>query len=263
MPIFKFMYPYIVIFGKTFGSYGIMLVLAVAVAVIGARKKAKAFNFDFNDIIIIGGGVGLGGVFGSTLLYMLVTFPIPVLIQKILKGDFSGLGGFVFYGGLIGGILGAIITVKLLKVEVAVAEKIIIPYIPLAHAVGRVGCLLAGCCHGMEYDGPLAVYYPNSVLGVPPTQGYFPTQILEGILNIGIMFVLLYLSKKVRYKYDLLFSYLLMYAVVRFIVEFFRGDKIRGIFNSLSSSQWISIGLFVIAIIGIFLNVIIHKKRKS
>ncbi len=239
------------------------MVLAVAVAVIGARRKAKELNFDFNDIIIIGGGVGLGGVFGATSLYMFVTFPIPVLIDKILKGDFSGLGGFVFYGGLIGGILGAIIAVKILKVDVLTAEKIIVPYLPLAHAIGRVGCLLAGCCHGMEYDGPLAVHYPNSVLGVPPTQGYFPTQILEGILNIGIMFALLYLCKKVKYKYDLLFSYLFMYAIVRFVVEFFRGDKIRGIFNSLSSSQWISIGLFVIAVVGITLNVVIHKNKKT
>lgn len=257
------MYPYIVIFGKVFGTYGIMLVVAVAVAVILAKRKAKALNFDFNDITIIGGGVALGGVFGATTLYMFVTFPLPVLIEKILSGDFSGLGGFVFYGGLIGGILGAIITVKILKVDVATVEKIVVPYLPLAHAIGRVGCLLAGCCHGMEYEGPLAVYYPNSVAGVPPTQGYFPTQILEGILNIGIMFALLYIAKKVKHSYDLLFSYLFLYAIVRFIVEFFRGDKIRGIFNSLSSSQWISIGLFVIAIIGLVLNVVIHKNKKT
>ena len=117
---------------------------------------------------------------------------------------------------------------------------------------------MAGCCHGMEYEGALAVYYKNSLTNLPPEQGYFPVQPLEAVLDVFICIYLLYYSRKERKKFDVLFTYLLLYAIMRMFTECFRGDSIRGIYFGLSTSQWISAG-----IIFIYFTRMIWKKFKE
>lgn len=136
------------------------------------------------------------------------------------------------------------ICIRLLKIHMQKLEESVVPYIPLGHAIGRIGCLLAGCCHGFEYSGAFAV---KNILFLEGGT-CFPIQAVEALLNIPIMAVLLLYSKKERPKYSILSLYLLMYSVMRFFTEFFRGDEIRGGFWLLSTSQWISIALFTVCI---------------
>lgn len=256
------MLPYISIFGLQFGTYGICMVLGVALVVILATKRGKMYRISFEDVLIVGATtVGLALV-GGNLLYILVTYPIDTIVAQIKDGSFAFLnGGIVFYGGLIGGVFGAMLGVKLAKCDFTAIEYSIVPFVPLGHAIGRIGCVMAGCCHGFEYDGPFALYYPNAVSGLSPEQGYFPIQLIEALLNIGICVVLLICSKKLSRRYDLLISYMGCYGVARFILEIFRGDAIRGIYFSLSVSQWISIGMVAICIL--WFLVIRRKSRKN
>lgn len=246
------MYPYIYIFGRQIGTYGLCMLLGFYLAAFCALKKGKPLGFKLEDLAIIGAMTFAGAIIGGGLLFVFVTYPIEVIIAFIQRGDFRFLAsGIVFYGGLIGGVLGALIAVRITKCKFSVVERAVVPFVPLGHAVGRIGCVLGGCCHGFPYDGPLALYYPNSVTGLPPDQGYFPVQPLESVINVVICLVLLLAQKKLKRVTDTLFLYLSMYAISRFFLEMLRGDAIRGVWNGLSTSQYISLGLLAVGIAGL------------
>lgn len=209
--------------------------------------KARRKGIGSEEIIIVM-AMSLGmALFGAGLLYIFVSYSIKDLINGILNGDFTFLknGGLVFYGGLFGGIIGAIIALRWQQLDVSNVEQCIIPVLPLGHAVGRIGCLFAGCCHGFEYKGPLAV--KNLLISAEKT--YFPIQPVETLLNFGIFLFLLWYTRKERPTYYILCVYLIFYSTLRFILEFFRGDLIRGVFFMFSTSQWISVMLFLISIL--------------
>lgn len=242
------MFPYFSLFGKTFGTYGLLMVVGFALGSFLAYRRGKKFSLAVENLLIIVALALLGAIFLGGLLYVFVTYPLEMIWDFISRGDFSFLSsGIVFYGGLIGGIIGAWAGSKLAGVRFSQTVYVFIPFVPLGHAVGRIGCVMAGCCHGFEYDGPFALYYPSSVTGLDPNKGYFPSQLVEAAINIGICLFLLWLSKKGMRSKGLLLSYICLYAVQRFALEFLRGDSIRGLYFGLSTSQWISLALLVFA----------------
>jgi len=243
------MYPFITIFNKNISVYGILMFLGVALVFVLANNRMKKQNACIYDLFIVAAFCMLFVLIGSSVLYALVTYPFGTLVKMLLAGKFEVFGGLVYYGGLIGGIIGAIIGVKVSKVDTKIVERSVIPFLPLGHAIGRVGCVMAGCCNGMEYSGLFAIHYPHSVAGLPPEQGYFPVQLLEAFINIFIALILIFYSRKERKTYNILFLYLLMYGITRFSLEFLRGDAVRGIYFGISTSQWVSIGLIAISLL--------------
>lgn len=239
------------VFGIKIPLYGLCMMIGIFLCSFMAIKRAKAYNITFEDmIILIAVTVGSALLCGSGL-YIAVTYTPQQIWEYIRNFDFSFIanGGIVFYGGLIGGLIGAIICIKCLKLDIGNLEKSIVPYIPIGHAIGRVGCLMAGCCYGFEYNGFCAV--TNNL--VPGDSTFFPIQGVEALLNILVGFILLIYAKKERKKYSILALYLAMYSVIRFTLEFFRGDTIRGAYLVFSTSQWISIFLFLLCLISAFL----------
>ena len=257
------MYPYLEIFNKHIPTYGICLLLGIALVFILSMKSANKYNYFYYDLFIFGGFVLLFALPAGSFLYVIVTYNLKEIIDYIMLGDFSKFAGLVFYGSLIGGICGAIIGTYVAKLDLLIVEKIIIPYIPIGHAIGRIGCLLAGCCYGMEYTGPFAVYYKNSIAGAQPKIGYFPVQILEAIINIGICLFLIYIQKKVKLKFELLSTYIILYGILRFFIEFLRGDIGRGIYYVLSTSQWISLVMILTGSLYILFAKIATKKHEE
>ena len=161
------------------------------------------------------------------------------------------LSGFVFYGGLIGGLIFIFLPEKIHKIE---AEKYIEHYIfliPFIHAFGRIGCFEAGCCYGIPYTGYGAVYFPEGSMA-PPDIALFPVQIIEAFFEFIIAAYIYRCSDKLGSKKGL-YEYLWLYSLLRFVLEFFRYDVNRGKIGFLSTSQIISL---VIAII------VFEKKRK-
>lgn len=246
------MYPYIYIFDRQIGTYGLCMLLGFYLAAICAMKRGKPLGLKLEDLIIVAAMTFAGAIVGGGLLFVFVTYPMEQIIAFIRNGDFRFLAsGIVFYGGLIGGVLCALLAVRITKCKFAVIERAVVPFVPLGHAVGRIGCVLAGCCHGFPYDGPLALYYPNSLTGLSPDQGYFPVQPLESVINVLICVILLLAQKKLKRVTDTLFMYLGLYAISRFFLEMLRGDAIRGLWNGLSTSQYISIALLAVAVAGL------------
>lgn len=254
------MFPTFDIFGRQIGTYGVMVVLGIAACFLVARplvKRADINIYDFSLTMIAMAGALL---ITASLVYGMTN--IRILIYGFSHFDtlgWSGLwdvikyafGGIVFYGGFIGGGIGILIYTKYVK---DVREKrgdildIYAVLTPLFHTFGRIGCFLGGCCYGVESKFGITVH-GNTVNPTVNDVNRFPIQLVEAGCNLILFFVLLYLLKKGVMKHRMIYLYMLTYPVIRFIDEFFRGDFYRGIFFGLSTSQWISIGLFVFAIV--------------
>ena len=246
-----------VLFGKTIPLYGVCFYGGIALAVLfgfllAKKKKVDLFNFLCCVVYTM-----IGAMIGAKLLFILVSLreiiQLKLNIIEVIKG------GFVFYGGLLGGALGIWIYAKQFREPVRGYVDIFATVLPLGHAFGRVGCFFAGCCYGMEYDGCCSVVYETSTtlftpLGVP----LLPIQLIEAVCLIVVFAVLIILFfKNKQHDGKIALIYALSYAVLRFILEFFRGDKDRGVFL-LSTSQYISL-----AIVAVVIFLLIRRKKRA
>lgn len=242
--------------GFKFGSitipyYGFFIVLGVTISAFVGWVQVKKYQKDYNDFIILASVVGLGAILGGKILYLIVSWEqidfSQILDSKYLNSIMSG--GFVYYGGLIGGLISLLLCKYILKIDIFSYISIAIPCIPLAHGFGRLGCSAVGCCYGVPYDGFYSIVYHESYFA-PNNIALFPVQFTEAILNFLIAgFLLIYINtRKTIFRYGLCL-YLLLYAPMRFVLELFRYDeKERGIYGYFSISQWVSIGIIVITI---------------
>ena len=255
------MLPTINVLGVEVATYGICVFVGIIVGVIFAIKYfAKFNNIEKADVVYCTCYAVIGLGVCAKLLYIITN--IPFLINNYQNLDFFSTienlfkGGFVFYGGLIGAVLGIFIYAKQFKLSFKSLLLTFVPVIPLIHAIGRIGCLWAGCCYGIEYSGFGSIVFHDTVFA-PVNIQLFPTQLLESICNLIIFIVLLLTYKKNAGTYRTVILYCILYSVVRFSIEFLRGDLIRGFLLNLSVSQWISIILFIT---GIFLY---NRKEKE
>lgn len=178
-------------------------------------------------------GIFLFAWLGAKILFYL-TLPTELSNNLLREVSFWTGGGFVFYGGLLGGVVFLIIYRLChfpLNRDVLWA---IVPSITLGHAIGRIGCFLAGCCFG----SPTQSWWGIHLHGVDR----HPTQLLEAIS----LFVLSWYLLKSKKPHSLLLThYLLIYGGIRFVIEMLRGDSIRGQWGIFTPSQWISLALIV------------------
>ncbi len=253
------MYPFIHVFGLKIPSYGLMMALAFVAAILLSCYRVKKAGLSVDKILDIALTVLICGMAGAYLLYIFVTYSFEEIFECIKDGSFRVFkdGGLVFYGGLIAGVLSGFIFCRVKKVNFKEYAAVIVPSLPLAHAIGRVGCFLAGCCYGRVCDTAISVVYKNPIGGAPVGVPVFPIQLVESGFNLIIFAILLIYTAKRMKSIGCLFLYLGLYAVERFILEYFRADEIRGIFLGLSTSQWISVLLFAVSVAAF---VIIHIK---
>ena len=251
------MCPYFKIFGFNIPGYSLMLILGLVLAniiVFFYGKKDK--NININDLIICEAYTGLGAIFGSKILYLWVMRKDIDWSRIFDLNYFNSLmqGGFVFYGGLIGGLLFFAVGCRMHKINGFYYLNKFIFIIPFVHAFGRLGCFMAGCCYGIRYDGVFSVTFPENSFA-PAGINLFPVQLMEAFLLLIISFVLFLYQRKGRANM-ILSLYFIMYGIVRFLLEFLRYDEVRGRWLYFSTSQWISIALILIA----FIIVIYDKK---
>lgn len=255
------MYPYIHILNRVIPSYGLCIAAAALLAGFLMIRRVRGSRIKAEDILIVMAVTVGCALAGAKILYLLVTYSIPELIEALRRGEYEILtgSGLVFYGGAIAGFAGCYLGCRIAGCRMAELEDTAVPVLPLAHGIGRIGCFLAGCCYGMPYEGPLAVHYPHHLFGFSPDQGCFPVQPLEAFLNILLCLWLYIESRKPHRPYFLFFRYIMMYAVLRFLLEFLRGDVMRGSYWEFSTSQWISAALFLVTL---FLSVIMKNLHK-
>lgn len=258
------MYPVVVIGKLLIPTYGIMTVIGFTLAILVYMHTASFFYMPRADVAYasIYAIVGLG--IGAKLLYALTTLPTVIRHSDVFFAhpiEVLGFvfGGWVFYGGLLGAIAGVIIYCKKFQLNYIEFLDAAAPAVPLFHIFGRIGCFFAGCCYGKEYDGPFSVTYPRNHFTEKMAEvERVPVPIMEAMGNL-ILFVIVYTAiKKGQKNGRPMGIYLLGYSVMRFLLEFLRGDSYRGVLLNLSTSQWISLGLLPV---GIWLLVKKHNSR--
>lgn len=237
---------YIEIFGKKIPSYGLLIIIGIVLANIIAYKLIHKKKHDINEFIIIEAYTFLGAFIGAKLLYLFVSYQ-EIEWHKILDCHYLNQlmrGGFVFYGGLFGGLLFALLAGKIHKLQVTDYIRSYIFLIPFIHTFGRIGCFMAGCCYGIPYKGFGAVVYPKESLA-PSGVFLFPVQLIEAILLLSISITIYLLQAKYEWNYTIEL-YLIAYAIIRFILEYLRYDDVRGTIGNMSTSQLLSLIIIVI-----------------
>lgn len=262
------MFPDIKIFNKIISWYSVMAILGILFCGWYIVKFCKKRKIDDNQIIIILLIAAVGVLVGSHVLYGLTNFDLIItFVKNFHKIDSFKLfidciieifGGSVFYGGLIGGLLSAYIYMKIKKLDLNLLSDLLTPIIPLFHMFGRIGCFLSGCCYGIE--SKLGFTYKYSLMESANNVNRFPIQLVEASYNLILFILLTILYKKGKFKDKLLYIYLILYPIGRFIFEFFRGDEYRGFIFGLSTSQFISILLLIFSISVLIIKQIKNKK---
>ena len=179
-----------------------------------------------------------------------------------LAGDtliYTGMA-LVFYGGMVGFLSTFLLLCKLWDktVDYRVVDLAIVCF-PLFHLWGRLACFFAGCCYGMESHSFCAIEYTNYIGGKMVTASRIPTQLLEVGFNGLLFLVLLKLLNNKRFTGRLAIVYMIAYAIARFVMEFFRADLDRGVWNGLSFSQFVSI-LVLVFCVALIASIQLRKK---
>lgn len=250
------MFPSLYVGPLELSMYGFCILIGLSLSILLLLNKPikdSIFNQeDYFFTFLIG---FIFGFLGAKILYILTEASNIYNMVKAGTWNFESTvaiirGGFVFYGGLIGGIFALFIFTKIKKYSFLELLDSICFVVPLAHGFGRIGCFFAGCCYGKPSEFG---FYFNESLAAPHDIKLLPVQLFEAGINFIIFAVLYILSHKTDFKKkfktgSLTFIYIPTYAIMRFILEFFRYDDYRGVLI-LSTSQYISIALILISII--------------
>ncbi len=226
----------------TVHGYGLMIAIGIIVSVVMATHRAKKKSMS-DDVVMNIAIIGVAaGFVGAKLLYVIVEF------NNFLKNPLAVLGseGFVVYGGIIAGVTAVIVYCKIKKIIFLEYFDLTAPSIAIAQGFGRIGCFLAGCCYGKQTESFIGVVFPEGSFA-PAGVKLYPTQLISSAGDFLITIILLLYTKKAKHTGNVGAMYLMLYGVGRFLVEFLRSDE-RGAVGYLSTSQFISIGIMIVAI---------------
>ncbi len=247
-------------------TYGVMVVLAVLLALWTAKRRADRAGLDGARIFDLSLWLIIWGFAGSkTLLFIVeartyLTHPAEIL--GILRA------GGVFVGGLIGAIIAAVVLLKKYGLPFLPTADVLMPSVSLGQAIGRIGCLSAGCCWGGRCNLPWAITYTSPIahenVGTPLGVPLHPFPVYAMIYNFSLYLVLARMYKKGVTAGRVLEAYLIGYGTGRFLLEFTRGDAVRGfVFHyhgMLSTSQLVSI---IMVLAGATLHVWLNRRARA
>lgn len=236
----------------SFQTYGLMVALGVMAAYWTICQSAKDTLSQrmVSDMIL---WTVLSGFLGGRLLYIFQNWDFykesPLSMFAIWEG------GLVFFGGLVTAFLGLFLFSKYHKLSFLTVTDLVCPSAALAHAFGRVGCFLNGCCYGKPYQGLFSVQYPFLAERVHVVQLY------ETAANLALFLALFLYARRKKFAGQITLMYFIGYGVVRFVTEFLRGDK-QPSWGGLTNAQWIALAFFVSAAGVYALRIILSKVQK-
>lgn len=234
-------------------SFALMIwlgIMAFTLITIYILEKKEGTRQEITNRMLLVCVIGLAALFVFALGF-------NSLFHSIASGKIK-IGGITWLGGVLGAFPTMVLSLHFLcpKIKGRALEYFdyMIPGISLAHAFGRIGCFLGGCCYGGVTDSIFGVRFPEgstAALMYPGADGkslpVFPTQLFEAVFGFVLFAVMMVLYKKLRGHFFK--TYCFSYGVFRFLAEFLRGDNRGSTGFSLSPSQVMSIVLIVIGIL--------------
>jgi phosphatidylglycerol:prolipoprotein diacylglycerol transferase len=257
-----------------------LLVASFLIAIIVARRLAGRVGIDPDMVVDMGVYIILAALVGAKLLLLVVDWEIYSRQFRSIVGEGGGavgqalsfLGtagayigaiaqmgmsllqaGGVFYGGFIAAVLMSIWYVRRHQLALWRIADAAAPAVAIGHGIGRLGCFAAGCCYGIATDLPWGVTftdtYSGTLVGVPLNIPLHPTQLYEAATNLILGAALIWFFPRRKFDGQVFWTYVLAYAVLRFLHEFLRADPRGFLFgDALSTSQFIAIIGAVIAL---------------
>jgi phosphatidylglycerol:prolipoprotein diacylglycerol transferase len=256
-------------------SYGMMIALAFIAAILFAMKEAKKSGEDPERILDLSLYVILGALIGGRLGYILIY--LDYYMKNPVKIFYFRQGGLSFLGGFLVAYFLCLLYVKRTKISFWKYADIAAPSIALGIGIGRIGCFLNGCCYGVVSEN-YGIKFPS--LHMPPvylqhlkdgliasgsscTLPVIPTQLYSSLCDgFLIFFILLWMKKYKKYDGFLFLSFLILYSISRFTIEFFRFyENNYKVFNLLTITQAILIGVILVSLV--FMNILKKKSKAS
>lgn len=202
--------------------YGLLLATGILAGLWTASRRGLRDGLAPESLLDLAPWLIIGAVVGARLLFV-VTYWDEQFAGKPFVDVFNiRKGGLVFHGGLVGGVISCAIYLRWKRLPVWKVADAMAPSIALGQAIGRIGCLMFGCCYGRACDLPWAIHFPED--HYTAGAGVHPTQIYESVLDFGLYLALAWLYRRKRFSGQIFAAYLIAYAFVRSFVEFFRGD---------------------------------------
>jgi phosphatidylglycerol---prolipoprotein diacylglyceryl transferase len=258
-------------------TYGLMIAAAFLLGIFLAQKEARRQGLDADRIGDLAFWILVAALVGSRVYFILVNWDdyfgdgLGRALPRILA---FWEGGLVFYGGFIGAALTAFWYMRKHRMGFLRHADAIIPSVAVGHFLGRIGCFAAGCCWGRVGHGDhawLARFPPGSLAyqsfaGRHDAEHFLtpdrlttlplhPTQLYESLGELGLFFVLVLLVRpRKRFHGEVLGAWLVLYAVLRYVVELFRGDVERGVIAGLGVGAWTSIIIFAAGVVVMLLG---------
>ncbi len=254
-------------------AYGLLIAAGFLAGIHLAQREARRRGQDAERIADLAFWILVAALVGSRVYFILVNFGEYFGPGRFLAETPFGRmprflavweGGLVFYGGFIGATLTAFVYMRRHRMPFLAYADTLIPSLAVGHFFGRLGCFCAGCCWGaVAHDHlPWAARFPPESLayqtfasrahpadfhapGGATTLPLHPTQLYESFGELGLFLLLaLVVRPRKRFHGQVLASWLLLYAVLRWTVETFRGDVERGVWLGLGAGQWTSLVIF-------------------
>jgi len=248
----------------TIHTYGFLVAVAFYLGITLSARTAQKEGMDPEKIMDLGLYLIIGAIVGSRLFFVIRNYKSyinePLGVFKVWEG------GLVYYGGLMLVIPICFWYTKKHSIPLRKCIDVFAPYISLGQSIGRLGCFSAGCCYGSPSELPWSVVYTNPNSLAPLNIPLHPSQLYSSALNITVFFILLWTYKRKSFDGQVFSLYLVLYAVIRFILETLRSDP-RGSLTLfgvlLSTSQFVSILGFIFGMSLMFFFKKTNKRKDS
>ena len=241
--------------------YGVMIALAFLAGLWTAARRARRENISSERIGDVVLWIMVGGILGARIVYVVTYWKDEFAGQPLSEIFMIQHGGLVYYGALIGSTIAGIIYIRWKKLPFWKTADVLAPSIALGNVFGRIGCLLNGCCYGRACSLPWAIRFPADNPLHPPTTPVHPTEIYDALNNLIFYLLLAWLFRRKKFDGEVFITYLVGYAIIRTIMEYFRGDYPPDqIHFGLTPGELISIPIFIT---GLVLGIILSNRARK
>jgi phosphatidylglycerol:prolipoprotein diacylglycerol transferase len=223
--------------------YGVFVAAGFLVGIWTAARRAPLQGLAAERVVDLGPWLIVGALVGARTLYVISYWNEEFRQAPWWEIFMFRKGGLVFYGGFIGACVACLLYTRARKLPLLLVADVMAPSIALGHAFGRLGCLMNGCCYGHSCDLPWAIHYPAGHETYP--LAVHPTQVYESLLNLALYGALAWFYRRRKIEGQVFAAYLVGYALLRFSVEFFRGDyPVRYLGGWATPAQLLSLVIF-------------------
>jgi len=255
------MYPVLFSIGPlTIHTYGLLVAIGALVGLVVTIRGSDAAGMSRQQVMDLVFLIIVCAIVGSRLAFVLMNYTFfierPLLIFKLWEG------GLVFSGGFVLVILVVGWYIRRHQLPLWSIGDLLAPAVAISQGIGRLGCLMAGCCYGKPSDVPWSIVFKHPQSLAPLHVPLHPTQIYAALSGFVIFAVLILIRQKKKFEGQVLLWFVILHSTSRLILERFRGDD-RGIIpgTELSVTQLVTLVLLVAAVV--FLVILSSKQEKG